>query len=108
MEIEKKEKIYHIVITVIVTICVTFVATAYGVTQYYLRSDLMKAEMLEKYIEISDTTKKTEAQFELVREYIDKEYLGEIKEEDLIDGAVKGYVSGLRRYLYRIYDKRRI
>lgn len=90
MNFEKKNNIYKIVMTVIVTAIITFMATSVLLYNYYFKTE----KGLVKALATTETSN-LEAKVQLIKEYIDKFYLGEINEQDMIESAVKGYVAGL-------------
>jgi len=119
MDFEKKESSYKILATVVITAFVTFIMTLYGANYYYTKNDNKAKENLDKYIslsalsgemslelskdmedlegeiKISDASKEVAVRIELVKRYIEENYLREIDEAKLIESAVKGYVRGL-------------
>lgn len=91
MDFEKKNNIYKYVMLITVTILITFLVTAIGMYNYYVKTE----EGLAKTLITTETTT-LDKKIQLVREYLDKSYLGEIAdEEELVESAVKGYVAGL-------------
>lgn len=90
MNFEKKNNLYRIVMTVIVTAIITFIGTSVLLYNYYFKTE----DGLVKTL-ITTETSKLDTKVHLIKEYIDKFYLGEINEEDMIESAVKGYVAGL-------------
>lgn len=91
MDFEKKNNIYKSVMLVTVTALITFLFTAIGMYNYYIKTEKGLAKTL-----ITTETTTLDKKLQLVREYLEKSYLGEItNEEELIESAVKGYVAGL-------------
>ena len=91
MDFEKRNNTYKYVMLIVVTALVTFLITAVGMYNYYVKTE----EGLAKTLVTTETTK-LDKKIQLVREYLDKSYLGEITDEEkLIESAVKGYVAGL-------------
>lgn len=92
IEFEKNNNnFYRYVMLIIVTVLITFLVTAVGVYNYFVKTEDGLAKTL-----ISTETSKLDTKIQLIRKYLDEEYLGEIKdEEELIESAVKGYVEGL-------------
>ena len=91
MDFDKENNIYRNVMMVVITALVTFLITAVGMYNYYVKTE----EGLAKTLVTTETTK-LDKKIQLVREYLDKSYLGEITDEEkLIESAVKGYVAGL-------------
>lgn len=91
MDFEKRNHTYRYVMLIVVTALVTFLITAVGMYNYYVKTE----DGLAKALVTTETTK-LDKKIQLVREYLDKSYLGEITDEEkLIESAVKGYVYGL-------------
>ena len=91
MEEEKQNKFktYKIVMIVAISMFITFMVTSLSLYTYFVKNPLVITSKASK--------ETTEISSKLVRyrEVIDKYYLGEIDEDDLIEGAIKGYVEGL-------------
>ncbi len=90
MEENKKTKIYKIIMLAILVAFVTFLLTSIGFYQYFTNgnnTDFLIGSSSEE-TNIDDELKK-------YRALIDKYYLGEVNEEDLKEGAIKGYIEGL-------------
>lgn len=89
MEKNNGQKIYKIIMLVMIVIVITSLVTAYGTYQYLINKGSVDSSK-------SDTSlsglEYTLARF---RSELEKKYLGEINDEELIDGAIKGYVSAL-------------
>ena len=91
MDFEKRNNTYKYVMLIVVTALVTFLITAVGMYNYYVKTE----DGLAKTLVTTETTK-LDKKIQLIREYLDKSYLGEITDEEkLIESAVKGYVAGL-------------
>ena len=91
MEQNKGTKTYKIVMLVVLVAFVTFIITSIGVYQY-----ITSGGSLGNFLFLS-SQKNNEIQNEIdkYRRIIDKYYLGEIDEEALKEGAIKGYIEGL-------------
>ena len=89
MEKEKKERIYKIVMMIVISVFTTFIITSISLYTYFVNNDVSSKES-EKY-----NTKEMAQVLESYRKIIDKYYLGEIDENLLLEGAIKGYISGL-------------
>lgn len=83
-------KIYKVLMLIVVTAFVTFVLTSIGFYQYYSHNN---GNILG--IESSQNNSKVVKELEKIMTVIDKSFLGEINEEQLIEGTLKGYVNGL-------------
>ena len=90
MNFEKKNNIYRIVMAVLVTAIITFIGTSVLLYNYYFKTE----EGLVKTL-VNAETSSLDIKVQLIKEYIDEFYLGEINEEDMIESAIKGYVAGL-------------
>jgi len=95
MNFDKKNNIYKISMIIIVTALVTFLTTSVLFYNYYMKTDSGNIDALTKYIEISDSTDELEKKVEILKRYLEKEYMGELDEEAMIETALKGYVAGL-------------
>lgn len=90
MNFEKKNNIYKIVMTVLLTAIITFICTSVLLYNYYFKTE----EGLVKTL-VNAETSNLDSKIQLIKQYIDKFYFGEINEEDMIESAIKGYVAGL-------------
>lgn len=91
MNFEKKNSIYRTVMIVIVTALVTFLITAIGVYNYYVKTEKGLAKSL-----VTTETTQLDTKIQLIKKYLDEFYLGDTSnEEELIESAIKGYVAGL-------------
>ena len=91
MNFEKKNNIYKSLMLITVTALVTFIITAIGVYNYYIKTEKGLAKTL-----VTTETTALDTKIQLIRGYLDKLYLGDMSnEEKLIESAVKGYVAGL-------------
>lgn len=91
MEEKKKFKVYKIIMLVILVAFVTFLCTSIGMYQFFTNNRVGDFSVFANQSSNSDiaTTLKR------YRNIIDKYYLGEINEEKLKEGAIKGYIEGL-------------
>ena len=88
---EKFQKIYKYIMIVVITAFVTFLATSIFISNYYTGGNIDNILLLNSGESSSQTTTALNA----IRTYIDKYYLGEKNEQQLTEGALKGYVAGL-------------
>lgn len=84
-----RNSVYKTIMTIVATAIITFVITTVWI---YSRAG---AESAESAIGSAAKSSALAAKLSIIRNKIDSEYVGEVNEDDLIDGAVKGYVSGL-------------
>ncbi len=87
MEKEKKYKIYKIIMIVAIAIFLTFMITKISLYTYFINNPISISSDLK-----SNNLSRT---LEKYKEIIDKYYLGEVDEEKLKEGAIKGYIEGL-------------
>lgn len=91
MNFEKKNNIYKAVMLIIITAIITFMITSVFMHNYYTKTE----DGLAKSLQTIETTK-LETKVQLIKAYLDKNYLGDTSNEDkLIEYAIKGYVAGL-------------
>lgn len=95
MNFDKKNNIYKIIMVIIVTMLVTFLITSVVFYNYYMKTDNGNIEALTKYISVSDSTTVLEKKIEILKKYLEKDYIGELDEEKMLEAALKGYVAGI-------------
>lgn len=89
MEQERKYKIYKWIMIIALTIFITFMITSISLYTYFLNNPI------NANVSAISTSKKIAGNLEKYREIIDKYYLGEVDENKLEEGAIKGYIEGL-------------
>lgn len=90
MEEKKRFKVYKIIMLVVLVAFITFIITSISMYQYYSNNN-----NLGKYLISSTDNNDIANKLEKYKSIIDKYYLGEINEEKLKEGAIKGYIEGL-------------
>lgn len=90
MEKEKRNQIYKTITIVIISIFITFIVTSISLYTYFTKNPISEGS-ISNIKNSKDITSKLQS----YREIIDKYYLGEINEEKLEEGAIKGYIEGL-------------
>ena len=90
MEKQKKFRAYKIIMLVVLVAFITFIITSIGMYQYYGSKNNKNIELFSSSnnTSIDDTLKS-------YKKIIDKYYLGNVDEEKLKEGAIKGYIEGL-------------
>ena len=90
MEEKKKSRIYKIIMLIVLVAFITFILTSIGMYQYFTNNNNIGTKLLtsSKGNDISTELNK-------YKSIIDKYYLGEVDEEKLKEGAIKGYIEGL-------------
>lgn len=94
MNFEKKNNTYKVIMLVIVTALITFLLTTALLYNYCFKSSSGKVKVLTKYIESSEG-ENLEARIEIVKEYLDDYYVGELNEANMMESAIKGYIDGI-------------
>ena len=95
MNFDKKNNIYKIIMIIVVTALVTFLISSVIFYNYYMKTDGGNITALSKYINISNSTTTLEQKIEILKKYLEKEYIGELDEEKMVESALKGYVEGI-------------
>lgn len=90
MEEKKRFKVYKIIMLVVLVAFITFLITSIGMYQYFTNHDFGKY-LLVSSKEEGDIT----SEISKYKALIDKYFLGEVDEEKLKEGAIKGYIEGL-------------
>lgn len=89
MEGNRKQRVYKIVMLIILTAFITFMCTS------ILMHKMGLIGQDTKYVMIPGSENSVATDISRIRETINKYYLGEIDEEKVREGAIKGYVEGL-------------
>lgn len=87
MEKEKKYRIYKTIMIIAISIFITFMVTSISLYTYFSKNPIITASNSS-----NKDLSKTIAKY---KEILDRYYLGEIDEEKLAEGAIKGYIEGL-------------
>ena len=90
MEERKKFKVYKIIMLVVLVAFITFLITSIGMYQYLSNNNSGNQLVIS-----SDNNGEITSEISKYRKLIDKYYLGEVDEEKLKEGAIKGYIEGL-------------
>jgi len=90
MEEKKRFKVYKVIMLVVLVAFITFLCTSIGMYQYFINDKTSNSifTTTSSNSDIAATLKK-------YKSIIDKYFLGEIDEEKLKEGAIKGYIEGL-------------
>lgn len=91
MEEKKKFKIYKIIMLLFLVAFITFLFTSIGMYQYFTGKNVINKSQIISLSENSSIDK-TLAKYKKI---IDQYYLGEVDENKLEQGAIKGYIEGL-------------
>ena len=86
---EKAQRIYRIIMLIVITALVTFLITAVVVTER-----LTSSASIESIVN-GDGTTGIETRLAYIRTLLEEDYIGELDDEQMIETAVKGYVAGV-------------
>lgn len=100
MENKNTQRIYKMIMLVLIVIIVTSLVTAFAIYQYLSNNGILHSKVNTTSLEGLEYTL---AQF---RSELEKKYIGEINDEKLIEGAVKGYVDALGDPYTTYYTKK--
>ena len=87
----KRNSVFKTIMTIIATAIITFVITTICIYSREGNPETSTESSIAQAMKSSDLQTKLSA----IRDKIDKEYIGDIDENSLIEGAIEGYVSGL-------------
>ena len=90
MKENKSERIYKIIMLIIVTAFITFFITSLSMYSYFTKND--KGVVLVQQAKSSSELENKLSQF---KSLIDKYFLGDVDEEKLEESAIKGYIEWL-------------
>ncbi len=94
-----RQKIYRTIMLIVVVAIITFVVTTILIYDGSLRY------IVDPTASGSNVSKKLDTLLSTVTELIDQKYLGEVDEEELIDGALKGLVDSVGDKYTEYYTK---
>ena len=100
MENRNTQRIYKMIMLVLIVIIVTSLVTAFATYQYLINNGISYSKVNTTSLEGLEYTL---SQF---RSELEKKYIGEINDEELIEGAVKGYVDALGDPYITYYTKK--
>lgn len=87
MENNKKNKIYKVIMIIVLTAFITFMVTSITLYSYFTKNPISASA--------ENANKGIESKLNKYREIIDKYYLGDVDDTALEEGAIKGYIEGL-------------
>ena len=87
MEKKKRFEVYRIIMLIALTAFLTFLITSVFLYQYFTKGEIGKSQLFSE-----ESMDATLARYKSV---IDKYFLGEVDEEKLKEGAIKGYIEAL-------------
>lgn len=90
MEEKKRFKAYKVIMLVVLVAFITFLITSIGMYQYFTNNSFGKQLVVS-----SENNGEITSELSKYRALIDKYFLGEVDEEKLKEGAIKGYIEGL-------------
>ena len=90
MKENKSERIYKIIMLIIVTAFITFFITSLSMYSYFTKND--KGVVL---VQQSKSSSELENKLSQFKSLIDKYFLGDVDEEKLEESAIKGYIERL-------------
>ena len=90
MDKERKNRIYKIIMIVAIAVFITFMVTSISLYTYFVNNPISITSKSS-----SSSSKDIASTLLKYKEIIDKYYLGDVDEEKLKEGAIKGYIEGL-------------
>ena len=96
MEEKKRYKVYKIIMLIVLVAFITFMITSIGLYQYFVKGDSLNKHLL---LSASTESKDIANSLDKYKAILNKYYLGEINEEKLKEGAIKGYIEEMQEYM---------
>ena len=90
MKEEKLQRIYKAIMLIVLTASITFIITS--VVMYNSIGDIQPKVIKVESTNNNNGITKT---FQTLRNFIEKNYIGEIDDNNLLEAAIKGYIKGL-------------
>lgn len=95
MENNKANKVYKVVMLILITAIVTFMITSIGMYNYFVKTNQGRKTVVESIERNGDDYSTLNAKLQIVKDYLNDNYIGELNLDKMIEGAIKGYVEGV-------------
>lgn len=95
MENNKANKVYKVVMLILITAIVTFMITSIGMYNYFVKTNQGRKAVVESIEKNGDDYSMLNAKLQIVKDYLKDNYIGELNLDKMIEGAIKGYVEGV-------------
>lgn len=95
MENNKANKIYKVIMLILITAIVTFMITSIGMYNYFVKTNQGRKAVVESIEKNGDDYSTLNAKLQIVKDYLNDNYIGELNLDKMIEGAIKGYVEGV-------------
>ena len=95
MENNKANKVYKVVMLILITAIVTFMITSIGMYNYFVKTNQGRIAVVESIEKNGDDYSTLNAKLQIVKDYLNENYIGELNLDKMIEGAIKGYVEGV-------------
>lgn len=95
MENNKANKIYKVIMLILITGIVTFMITSIGMYNYFVKTKQGRKIVVENIERNGDDYSTLNAKLQIVKDYLNDNYIGELNSDKMIEGAIKGYVEGV-------------
>lgn len=95
MENNKANKVYKVVMLILITAIVTFMITSIGMYNYFVKTNQGRIAVVESIKKNGDDYSMLNAKLQIVKDYLKDNYIGELNLDKMIEGAIKGYVEGV-------------
>ena len=95
MESSKANKIYKVIMLILITAIVTFMITSIGMYNYFVKTNQGRRTVVESIERNGDDYSTLNAKLQIVKDYLNENYIGELNTDKMLEGAIKGYVEGV-------------
>lgn len=95
MENNKANKVYKVVMLILITAIVTFMITSIGMYNYFMKTNQGRIAVVESIEKNGDDYSTLNAKLQIVKDYLNDNYIGDLNLDKMIEGAIKGYVEGV-------------
>lgn len=95
MESNKANKIYRVIMLILITSIVTFMVTSIGMYNYFVKTEQGRMTVVGNIEKNGDDYTTLNAKLQIVKDYLKDNYIGELDTDKMIEGAIKGYVEGV-------------
>lgn len=92
MEEKRRFKVYKIIMLVVLVAFITFLCTTIGMYNYFANNKISENSGV---MITTSSSSSIDTNLKKYKSIIDKYFLGDVDEEKLKEGAIKGYIEGL-------------
>jgi len=91
----KLQRTYKVIMLLVLSVFITFMITSIAMYNYFKENDSGIKYNIISSKDLNESESTLSQKLEEINKYLEKSFLGKINEEELIEGAISGYVDAL-------------